>query len=206
MSGRKPLFFLASHLSQTNVQKMPRASFSSRRGRPEPHGQVFMALSPFCYLDGTPMRGRNIGGAIKGEHGWWRVEGIDLLTGDAVHAHIGHGIVHSVFADGAFAVPARNAVVSCEFCFHEFCSISSGAMTPIVCGAAHGHARQPDAWTRQCAAERQFRIRRTCAAESANYQLIKPSTPANVDSENLQVSAESSISWQVSSHRLHSAP
>jgi hypothetical protein len=88
-----------------------------------------MALSPFCYLDGTPMRGRNIGGAIKGEHGWWRVERIGLLTGDAVHAHTGHGIVDSVFADGAFAVPARNAVVSCEFCFHEFCSISSGAMT-----------------------------------------------------------------------------
>jgi hypothetical protein len=101
----------------------------SDAGRPEPHGQVFMALSPFCNLDGTPMRGRNIGGAIKGVDGWWRVERIGLLTADAVHAHIGHGIVHSVFADGTFAAPARNAVVSCEFCFHEFCSISSGAMT-----------------------------------------------------------------------------
>src|ERR1700730_7590424 len=174
MSGRKPLFFLASHLSQTNVQKMPRASFSSRRGRPEPHGQVFMALSPFCYLDCTPMRGRNIGGAIKGEHGWWWVERIGLLTGDAVPAHIGHGIVHGVFADGAFAVPARNVVVSCEFCFHEFCSISSGAMTlrrapgtPVPSRARkHGYACQPDAspadWR-----ERQFRVRCRCAAEPA---------------------------------------
>jgi hypothetical protein len=43
-----------------------------------------MALSPFCYLDGTPMRSRNIGGAIKGGHGWWRLEGVGLLTADAV--------------------------------------------------------------------------------------------------------------------------
>jgi hypothetical protein len=43
-----------------------------------------MVLSPFSYLDGTPMRGRNIGGTIKGGHGWWWLEGVGLLTADAV--------------------------------------------------------------------------------------------------------------------------
>jgi hypothetical protein len=155
----------------------------SDAGRPEPHGQVFMALSPFCNLDGTPMRGRNIGGAIKGVDGWWRVERIGLLTADAVHAHIGHGIVHSVFADGAFAVPARNAVVSCEFCFHEFCSISSGAMTPIACGAAHGHARQPDAWTRQRRGRKAVQGSMNVRSGVSRLSAHQISTAANVGSE-----------------------